>query len=186
MSRLGPTPCQRWRVGDSSSLALRRKFPVSSVAIRNVPHAPVIVTGQRHPSFTDCFALLCLSEHVCLNAFHCCKDHGVGASFVDDETVSDFVAVLHVLGKCVVCVHAFIIGGDAVNWSRGRPLRQVSPSPSALLPVCLSSRSWRLPLVQRRDGRRRSCWWHTRNRARPTLPTMQVAQRRGAVLRLVV
>lgn len=143
VSRLGPTPCRLLRLGGSSSLALRRKFPVSSVAIRNVPVSPVVVAGS-----TAAFTLsLLLFEHLQSNAL---------------EIV---VAGVDAVGIELNFVHAFIIGGDAVSWSRGRPLRQVSPSPSALLPVCLVSRSLRHRLPQMRDGRRRSCWWHSRNRS---------------------
>ena len=156
MSRLGPTHRQRWRVSGSSSLALRRKFPVSSVAIRNVPVAPVIVTGDA-AAFT---LSLLLFEHLQSDALEIVVA-GIDAVFIEERLRHWEVGWFHESSV----VHAFIIGGDAVSWSRGRPLRQVSPSPSALLPVCLVSRSLRLPLGQRRDGRRRSCWWHSRNRS---------------------
>ena len=150
---------------------------MDSVAVGDVPDAPVIVTGGA-AAFT---LSLLLFEHLQGDAFEIVVA-GIDAVIIEERLCHWEVGWFHESSV----VHVFIIGGAAVSWSRGRPLRQVSPSPSALLPVCLSSRSWRLPLVQRRDDRRRSCWWHTRNRARPTLPMMQVAQRRGAVLRLVV
>ena len=111
---------------------------VRSVAVADVPHTPVIITRQRQATFTDCLPLCCLSEHVCLDGFHGREDDRIGATFVDDETISDLVTVLHVLGELVVCVHAFIIGDDGaksrqggtdVDPSQRRSIRQHRPEP---------------------------------------------------------
>jgi len=157
---------------------------IDSVAVRNVPDAPVSTVHVLiiHQGEAAAFTLTLLLLHHPKGDAPELRRRCIDAVVIEERLCHWEVGWFHESSV----VHVFIIGGAAVSWSRGRPLRQVSPSPSALLPVCLSSRSWRLPLAQRRDDRRRSCWWHTRNRARPTLPMMQVAQRRGAVLRLVV
>ena len=125
---------------------------LNSVAVRNVPDAPVSTVHVLiiHQGEAAAFTLtLLLLHHLQGDApkFGCGGEDAVG------------------IESHWFVVHALIIGGAAVSWSRGRPLRQASPSPSALLPLCLVSRSWRLLLGQRRDDRRRSCCRHSRNRS---------------------
>ena len=108
------------------------------MAVADVPDTPVVVSGERAATLTDLLSFLCLSEHVCFDALHGSEDDRIGATLVDDETVSDFIAVLHVLGELVVCVHAFIIGDDGaksrqggtdVDPSQRRSIRQHRPEP---------------------------------------------------------
>ena len=139
---------------------------MDSVAVGDVPDAPVIVTGGA-AAFTLSPLLF---EHLQGDAFEIVVA-GIDAVVIEERLRHWEVGWFHESSV----VHAFIIGGAALSWSRGRPLRQASPSPSALLPVCLVSRSWRHRLPQMRDGRRRSCWWHSRNRSDRSRTSRRVA-----------
>ncbi len=96
-------------LGEMGEMLIMMCSSFVSVAVADVPDSPVVISGEGTATLTDLLSFLCFSQHVCLDGFHGGEDHRVCASFVDDETVSDFVTVLHVLGK-FVCVHALSIG----------------------------------------------------------------------------
>ena len=101
------------------------------MAVADVPDTPVVISGERAATLTDLLSFLCFSEHVCLDGFHGSEDDRIGATLVDDETVSDLVTVLHVLGECLF-VHVLIISHEQHPSTRGGTVLQLSYCERAL------------------------------------------------------
>ena len=92
---------------------------VRSVAIADVPHAPMIITRQRQATLTDCLPLCCLSEHVFTDAIHDGLHERGGVGAVHEDAISRGF-------ESSGFVHVFIIGDDGAKSRRGVP--DVGPS----------------------------------------------------------